>query len=278
MPRNEDFLRELRATFRIEAAEHLRAMDEGLERLAGLPDAQERAPHVESIFRAAHSLKGAARAADFGDIESLCQSLETLFSAWKRGLSAPTAATLDTARLTLDRMNAALSVGARRAMTAGTVRPLVRSRARVKDFEHLPVDEDLATTPLGRSLMQIRSAPSAIGMPYAVRPGVPAGRVTGHASRADADSPRLGGCSRPHERGRRRRGRTLGIRVQHWVTGRGAGHPYLLKRHDGRCQPGASNRQARRGMLQSPSGVDRVGREPVAPWLLRLMRTGRALW
>jgi len=33
----------------------------------------------------------------------------------------------------------------------------------------------------------------------AVRPGVPAGRVTGHASWADADSPRLGGCSRPHE-------------------------------------------------------------------------------
>lgn len=112
MPRNEDFMRQLRATFRVEAAEHLHVMGEGLERLAALPDAQERAPHVESIFRAAHSLKGAARAADFGDIESLCQSLETLFSAWKRGTAAPTDATIDTARLTLDRMNAALSVQA----------------------------------------------------------------------------------------------------------------------------------------------------------------------
>ena len=84
-------------------------------------------------------------------------------------------------RLALERSEAdgwaALSVGARRAVTAGTVRPLVRSRARVKGFEHLPIDEDLATTPLGRSLMQIRSAPPAIGMPYAVRPGVPAERV-----------------------------------------------------------------------------------------------------
>ena len=63
MPRNEDFMRELRATFRVEAAEHLHAMAEGLEQLAASPDAQGRAPLLESIFRAAHSLKGAARAA-----------------------------------------------------------------------------------------------------------------------------------------------------------------------------------------------------------------------
>ncbi len=112
MPRNEDFMRELRATFRVEAAEHLQAMADGLEQLAAVPDAQGRAPLVESIYRAAHSLKGAARAADFGDIESLCQSLETLFATWKRGSSSPTPATLDTARLALDRMNAALSVPA----------------------------------------------------------------------------------------------------------------------------------------------------------------------
>ncbi len=90
-------------------------------------------------------------------------------------------ATNNVIRLALERGEAdgwaALSVGARRAVTAGTVRPLVRSRTRVKGFEHLPVDEDLAITPLGRSLMQIRGAPPAIGIPYAVRPGVPAERV-----------------------------------------------------------------------------------------------------
>jgi tripartite-type tricarboxylate transporter receptor subunit TctC len=90
-------------------------------------------------------------------------------------------ATNNNIRLALERGEAdgwaALSVGARRAVMAGTVRPLVRGRKQVKGFEDLPVDEDLATTPLGRSLMQIRSAPPAIGMPYAVRPGVPAERV-----------------------------------------------------------------------------------------------------
>ena len=60
----------------------------------------------------------------------------------------------------------------------GIVRPLVRSsRAPVPTLNHLPVDEDLATSELGRSLMLIRGTPLAIGRPYAVRPGTPPERV-----------------------------------------------------------------------------------------------------
>ena len=109
MAKKEDFLRELRATFRIEAAEHLQAIAGGLEQLEKLTDPAGRQPVIETVFRAAHSLKGASRAADFNDIESLCQSLETLFAGWKRGTSAPTASTIDAAHLTLDRMTAALA-------------------------------------------------------------------------------------------------------------------------------------------------------------------------
>jgi tripartite-type tricarboxylate transporter receptor subunit TctC len=84
-------------------------------------------------------------------------------------------------RLALERREAdgwaALATGVRRAIDQGTVRPWVRGRAPVAGFNHLPVDEDLATTPLGRSLMAVRGAPLAIGKPYAVRPGTPAERV-----------------------------------------------------------------------------------------------------
>jgi tripartite-type tricarboxylate transporter receptor subunit TctC len=60
----------------------------------------------------------------------------------------------------------------------GIVRPLVRSsRAPVPTLNHLPVDEDLATNELGRSLMLVRGTPLAIGRPYAVRPGTPLDRV-----------------------------------------------------------------------------------------------------
>ena len=60
----------------------------------------------------------------------------------------------------------------------GTVRPMVRSsRTPIRGFEHLPVDEDLATSDLGRSLMVIRGTPLSIGRPFALRPGTPADRA-----------------------------------------------------------------------------------------------------
>ena len=84
-------------------------------------------------------------------------------------------------RLALERKEvdgwAALATGVRRAVDQGVVRPLVRGRAPVAGFEQLPVDEDLATSPLGRSLMLIRGSPLSIGKPYAVRPGTPADRI-----------------------------------------------------------------------------------------------------
>jgi two-component system, chemotaxis family, sensor kinase CheA len=107
-PSDEDFLRLLRATFKVEAAEHLQAIAQGLMALEQTNDTAAQAPIVETMFRAAHSLKGAARAVDLIDIEGVCQSLESLFAAWKRRESAPTSSSLDTAHLALDRMQLAL--------------------------------------------------------------------------------------------------------------------------------------------------------------------------
>lgn len=60
----------------------------------------------------------------------------------------------------------------------GTVRPMVRSsRTPIAGLNHLPVDEDLATSDLGRSLMAIRGSPLGIGRPFGLRPGTPADRV-----------------------------------------------------------------------------------------------------
>lgn len=59
----------------------------------------------------------------------------------------------------------------------GAVRPLVRGRVALAGFENLPIDEDLATSALGKSLMGIKSIPGAIGRAFAVAPGTPADRV-----------------------------------------------------------------------------------------------------
>jgi two-component system, chemotaxis family, sensor kinase CheA len=83
--KKKEFLTRLRATFRIEAEEHIKAISAGLmdlEKNCG----KEKLPEViETIFRGAHSLKGAARSVDLRDVEALCQPLEGAFSAIKRG-------------------------------------------------------------------------------------------------------------------------------------------------------------------------------------------------
>jgi|WetSurMetagenome_2_1015567.scaffolds.fasta_scaffold01201_3 two-component system, chemotaxis family, sensor kinase CheA len=80
---NEDFLKRLLATFRIEAGEHLQAMSAGLIELENNPAEVRYAEIVEMVFREAHSLKGAARAVNLREIESVCQSMESVFAALK---------------------------------------------------------------------------------------------------------------------------------------------------------------------------------------------------
>jgi tripartite-type tricarboxylate transporter receptor subunit TctC len=71
----------------------------------------------------------------------------------------------------------ALASTVRPAMERGAVRALVRGRVATPGFENLPVDEDLATSPLGKALMGIKAAPLAIGRAFAVTPGTPADRL-----------------------------------------------------------------------------------------------------
>lgn len=81
---NGDLLKRLRATFRVEADEHLRAILSGLRALEGEAAPARRAAVIESVFRETHSLKGAARAVNLPVIESICQPMESAFAAIKQ--------------------------------------------------------------------------------------------------------------------------------------------------------------------------------------------------
>ena len=72
---------------------------------------------------------------------------------------------------------AAFATTIKLAADRGAVRPLVRGRVAIPGFEHLPVDEDLATTAVGKAIMGIRAAPAAIGRAFAAPPATPADRV-----------------------------------------------------------------------------------------------------
>ena len=82
--KEQEFLKRLRATFRIEADEHLRALSAGLIELERTTEPARQTEIVEAIFREAHSLKGAARSVNLKDIESICQPLESALAALKR--------------------------------------------------------------------------------------------------------------------------------------------------------------------------------------------------
>jgi len=102
------FLRQLRETFRVEAAEHVQAISAGLlalEKAGG----QGRPDLVEGVFREAHSLKGAARAVDYLEIERLCQSMEDVFARWRHGEEEPAPESVDRLQTVLDAIAAALA-------------------------------------------------------------------------------------------------------------------------------------------------------------------------
>jgi two-component system, chemotaxis family, sensor kinase CheA len=82
--KDKEFLKRLLATFKIEAEEHVRSMTGGLLELEKGPDSKKEADVIETVFRDAHSLKGAARSVNLRNIEGICQSLESSFAALKR--------------------------------------------------------------------------------------------------------------------------------------------------------------------------------------------------
>ena len=100
--REDQFRQRLRATFTVEAEEHVRGMATGLLALERDPEANSNAEQLEAIFRAAHSLKGAARAVNAAGIEAICQSLEGVFAAWKRREITVTPEAFDTLQRAID--------------------------------------------------------------------------------------------------------------------------------------------------------------------------------
>ena len=72
---------------------------------------------------------------------------------------------------------AAFATTIKLAADRGAVRPIVRGRVAIPGYENLPVDETLATSPVGKAIMGIRAAPLAIGRAFAAPPATPAERV-----------------------------------------------------------------------------------------------------
>jgi two-component system chemotaxis sensor kinase CheA len=94
-PKDEEFRRKLMSTFAIEAREHVQVLSSLLLELENPLKPERTEGLVETAFREAHSLKGAARAVDAAEIESVCQVVENIFAGLKGKELALSAKLLD---------------------------------------------------------------------------------------------------------------------------------------------------------------------------------------
>jgi len=133
--KNDDFLKRLLATFRVEADEHLKAMSAGLIELEKNPAADRYAEIVEIVFREAHSLKGAARSVNLKEIASVCQPLESVLAALKNNQLAVSTPLLDLLYQTIDALGGLLAPGGTGTTGSQQAKPGLLAR-RLDDALH----------------------------------------------------------------------------------------------------------------------------------------------
>ncbi|MBF8276637.1 MAG: hybrid sensor histidine kinase/response regulator [Candidatus Brocadiaceae bacterium] len=116
---NSDFdpetLKLLRDTFRSELEERLQVITEELLRLEKGVENATRQETLNTVFREAHSIKGAARGVGLASIGTIAHSLESMFSSLKQENAILSPENIDLCLEALDRMR-----GAYHAYSAGT--------------------------------------------------------------------------------------------------------------------------------------------------------------
>ena len=89
MSLDQDFMQQLRLAFAVEAQEHLQSLSRNLLALEQQPATHAREPLLAEIFRAAHSLKGAARAVGLEGVAVISHHLEDIFGQIRSGALQP---------------------------------------------------------------------------------------------------------------------------------------------------------------------------------------------
>jgi two-component system chemotaxis sensor kinase CheA len=109
--KDKELLKKLLATFKVEAEEHVNAISSGLIELEKASSPEKQGEIVETVFREAHSLKGAARAVNLVQVEGACQSLESLFAQLKSRETTLSTELFDRLHQTVDTLSTLLSAG-----------------------------------------------------------------------------------------------------------------------------------------------------------------------
>jgi two-component system, chemotaxis family, sensor kinase CheA len=151
--KDEIFLRRLIETFRIEAAEHIDAVTNGLVELETAPAAERQAELIETLFREIHSMKGAARTVNMAHIEGICRAMESVFSGLKKRELEVGPALLDLLHRALDRLVQVLESGNGEPAPAeqSQLQELARELERIAQGHPPPAGKERPAAPAARA-------------------------------------------------------------------------------------------------------------------------------
>jgi two-component system chemotaxis sensor kinase CheA len=138
-----DIRQKLLGIFQIEQKEHVERMRSLLARLD--PVAGPR-PELEEAFRRAHSLKGAARAVDLRQVETLAHRLETLFARVREGALTPDLPVVEVIHQVLDAIEDAVAGVREKPDAAGEPRQALRAIDALLGLEPEPAAEPEPST------------------------------------------------------------------------------------------------------------------------------------
>ena len=109
MDMNDEFLQMLLSAFKSEGEERINIMSSSLLELEKEVSEEKQKKILETIYREAHSLKGAARAVNLTSIETLCHTMENIFSLLKNNRLTLHREMFDIFHKTVDMMGKLLS-------------------------------------------------------------------------------------------------------------------------------------------------------------------------
>lgn len=258
----EKLIQRLMATYLAEVEEHVRALNRDLLSLEKEPGVEARTGLLVTLFRTAHSLKGASHSVSVTLIESACHRLEEILSGLR------------------DR---------RLVLTPDLVQLLFASADAIEEAgSRLRDKKDLADAPLARLLTRLEAAAVAPGSgqseapeempPVVVAPGPPAGGeiVRVHAQKLDALIARSGELLVARRRAEAWSEDVLTLRdfVEGWErewrpAGRYMRHSVLRKgERSSQSQSGGNGgyaeglpRQARRALSRAEANLKRLHKE-----------------
>ena len=137
MSLSADIRKKLLESFRAELADHIRTITDGLLSIEqGNAESEACQATMDEVFRAAHSLKGAARAVGAVMIEQLAHALESILDGIRKRKIAPSAALFTTCYEALDTIQMVQG-----SYEAGETTPPAQALvmlARLDEFKHAP--------------------------------------------------------------------------------------------------------------------------------------------